>query len=142
MKSAFFVTIFVIVGGVAILLAFAAEDKRAGIEFHQARAELGLPPQIEDDVAVTERDLAVIPEPMDQYLSVHLKPKIRPTTARHRHVAHQRPNFLEKLVISFIKLQKHPPAKTATKRSHTPSRIGSASDIKSTSRLSLRGRTS
>ena len=28
MKSAFFVTIFVIVGGVAILLAFPAEDKR------------------------------------------------------------------------------------------------------------------
>ena len=62
MKSAFFVTIFVIVGGVAILLGFAAEDKRAGIEFHQGRAELGLPLQIEDDAAVTERDLAVIPE--------------------------------------------------------------------------------
>ena len=53
MKSAFFATIFVIVGGVAILLAFPAEDKRAAIEFRQARDELGLPPQIEDDVAVT-----------------------------------------------------------------------------------------
>jgi len=33
MKSAFFVTIFVIVSGVAILLAFPAEDKRAAFEF-------------------------------------------------------------------------------------------------------------
>ena len=57
MKSAFFVTIFVIVGGVAILRAFPAEDKRAALEFRQSRDELGLPPQIEDDVAVTKRDL-------------------------------------------------------------------------------------
>ena len=64
MKSAFFVTIFVIVGGVAILRAFPAEDKRATLEFRQAMDELGLPPQIEDDVAVTEHDLAVIPEPV------------------------------------------------------------------------------
>ena len=49
MKSAFFATIFVIVGGGAILLAFPAEEKRAAIEFRQARAELGLPPQIEDE---------------------------------------------------------------------------------------------
>src|SRR4029077_16758974 len=121
MKSAFLATIFVIVGGVAISLAFPAEDKRAAIEFRQARAELGLPPQIEDDVAVTERDLAVIPEPVDQYLSVQAKPKIRATTSRHRHVVRRPPNFLEKLVISFVKLQKPPPAKTATKRSHKSS---------------------
>ena len=118
MKSAFFATIFVIVGGVAILLASPAEDKRAAIEFRQARAELGLPPQIEDDVAVTERDLAVIPEPVDQYSSVQGKPKIRTTTSRHRHVARRHLNFLEKLVVSFINLQKHQPAKTATKGSH------------------------
>ena len=124
MKSAFFATIFVIVGGVAILLAFPAEDKRAAIEFRQARDELGLPPQIEDDIAVTERDLAVIPEPVDQYSSVQVKPKIRTTTSRHRHVAHRRPNFLEKLVVSFINLQKHQPAKTATKRPHTISPRG------------------
>ena len=137
MRSAFFATIFVIVGGVAILLAFSAEDKRADIEFRQARAELGLPAQIEDDVGV-----AVIPEPVDQYLSVQVKPKIRATTSRHRQVARRRLNFLEKLVVSFINLQKHQPAKTATKRSHTTSRLGSASEIKSTQPLSLRGRTS
>jgi hypothetical protein len=134
MKSAFFATIFVIVGGVAILLASPAEDKGAAIEFRQARAELGLPPQIEDDVAVTERDLAVIPEPVDHYSSVQVKPKIRTTTSRHRHVARRRPNFLEKLVVSFINLQKHQPANTASKRSYATSRRGSASEIRSTKR--------
>ena len=124
MKSAFLATIFVVVGGVAILRAFPAEDKRAALEFRQARAELGLPPQIEDDVTLTERDLAVIPEPVDQYLSVQVKPKIRTTTSRHRHVARRHLNFLEKLVVSFINLQKPQPAKTAAKRSHTISRRG------------------
>jgi len=134
MKSAFFATIFVIVGGVGILLASPAEDTRAAIEFRQARDELGLPPQIEDDVAVTERDLAVIPEPVDQYSSVQVKPKIRTTTSRHRHVARRRLNFLEKLVVSFINLQKHQPAKTASKRSYATSQRGSASEIRSTPR--------
>jgi hypothetical protein len=124
MKSALLATIFVIVGGVAILLAFPAEGNRSAIEFREARAELGLPPQIEDDVAVTERDLAVIPEPVDQYSSVQVKPKIRTTTSRHRHVARRRPNFLEKLVVGFINLQKHQPAKKAAKRSHTTPRRG------------------
>ena len=41
MKSALFATIFVIVGGVGIFLAFPAEDKRAAFEFRQAKAELG-----------------------------------------------------------------------------------------------------
>ena len=124
MKSAFLATIFVIVGGVAILRAFPAEDKRAAIEFREARAELGLPPQIEDNVAATERDLAVIPEPVDQYWSVQVKPKIRTTTSRHRHIARRHLNFLEKLVVGFISLQKHQPAKMATKGSHSTSRRG------------------
>jgi hypothetical protein len=106
----------VIVGGGAILLASSAGDKRAALEFRQARAELVLPPQMEDDVAVTERDLAVIPEPVDQYSGVQVKPKIRTTTSRHRDVARRRQNFLEKLVVSFINLQKPQLAKTATKR--------------------------
>ena len=117
MKSAFFVTIFVIVSGVAILLAFPAEDKRAAFEFRQAKAELGLPPQLEDEKI--EDDFAVTPEPVDKYSIVHPKPKVRTTTSRH--VARQRPNFLEKLVVSFINLQKHHPAKTVTKRSNTTS---------------------
>jgi hypothetical protein len=122
MKSALFVIIFVIVGGVAILLAFPAEDQRSAIEFREAKGELGLPPQIEDDVAARERDLAVIPEPVDQYSSVQVKPKIRTTTSRHRHIARRNLNFLEKLVVSFINLQKHQPEKTAAKRSHTTPR--------------------
>jgi hypothetical protein len=133
MKSAFFVTIFVIIGGVAILLAFPAGDQRAALEFRQARAELGVPPQTKDDVAVTERDLAVIPEPVDQYSSVQVKPKIRTTTSRHRHVARHL-NFFEKLVVSFINLQKHEPAKRTTKQSRSTSRHGSASEIGSAPR--------
>ncbi len=132
MKSAFFVTIFVIVSGVAILLAFPAEDKRAAFEFREARAELGLPPQIEHEKI--EDDVAVTPESVDQYSIVHAKPKIGTTTSSHRHVARRRLNFLEKLVVSFINLQKHQPAKTATKRSHTTSQRGSASEIRSPSR--------
>jgi hypothetical protein len=115
MKSALSATIFVIVGGVAILLAFPAEDKRAAFEFRQARAELGLPHQMEDEVSV-------LPEPV--YSIIHVKPKAQTTTSRHRHVAHRRLNFFERLVVSFINLQKHHPAKTAAKRSHTTSRRG------------------
>ena len=122
MKSALFATIFVIVGGVGIFLAFAAEDKRATFEFRQANAELGLPPQIEDEKIVG--DVVVTPEPVNKYSIVHVKPEVRTTTSRHRHVARQRPNFWEKLVVSFINLQKHRPAKTATKRSHTTSPRG------------------
>ena len=115
MKSALFATIFVIVGGVAILLGFPAEDKRAAFEFRQARAELGLPPQIEDQVSVTPDEVSVTPELV--YSIAHLKPKTQTTTSRHRHVACRRLNFFERLVLSFINLQKHHPAKTATKRS-------------------------
>jgi len=134
MKSAFFVTIFMIVIGVAILFAFPAGDQRAALEFRQARAELGLPPQTEDNVAVTEHDPAAIPEPVDRYWSKQVKPKIPTTTSRHRHVARRHRNFLEKLFVSFINLQKHGPAKKATKQSRTISRHGSASKIKSAPR--------
>ena len=126
MKSALFATIFVIVGGVGIFLAFPAEDKLAAFEFRQAKAELGLPPQIEDEKI--EDDVAVTPEPVDQYSIIHLKPEIRTTTSRHGHVARRRLNFVEKLVVSFINLQKQHPAKTATKQSHTTSRRLSVAD--------------
>jgi hypothetical protein len=122
MKSALFATIFLIVGGVGIFLAFPAEDKRAAFEFRQAKAELGLPPQIEDEKI--EDDVAVIAQPVDKYSIVHPKPELRIPTSCHRHVARQRQNFLERLVVSFINLQKYHPAKTATKRSHTTSPRG------------------
>jgi hypothetical protein len=117
MKSALFATIFVIVGGVGISFAFPAEGTRAAFEFRQAQAELGLPPQIEDEKI--EDDVAVLPGPVDKYSIVHPKAEVRIPTSRHRHVARQRQSFLEKLAVSFINLQKHRPAKTATKRSHT-----------------------
>ncbi len=120
MKSAFFVTIFLIVGGVAILLASSVEDPSAAIEFREARAEFGLPPQIEDE----KLDLPVTVEPVEQYSIVHAKPKTGTATSRHRHVARRRPNFFERLVVSFVNLQKHQPAKTATKRLHTTSPRG------------------
>ena len=122
MKSALSATIFVIVGGVAILLGFPAEDKRVAFEFRQARAELGLPPQIEDQVSVTADEVSVTPEFV--YSIAHLKPKTQTTTSRHRHAASRCLNFFERLVVSFINLQKHHPAKTATKRSHTTWRRG------------------
>jgi hypothetical protein len=122
MKSALFATIFLIVGGVGIFPAFPAEDTREAFEFRQAKAELGLPPQIEDEKI--EGDVAVLPEPVDKYSVVHPKPEVRIPTSRHRYVERQRPNFLEKLVVSFINLQKHHPGKTATKRSDTTSGRG------------------
>ncbi|HEY2232252.1 MAG TPA: hypothetical protein VGK01_02135 [Candidatus Angelobacter sp.] len=120
MKSAFFITIFVIVGGVGFLFALPVEDQRVAIEFREARAEFGLPPQIDDE----KLDVPVTVEPLEQYSIVHAKPKIGTTTSRHRHVARRHPNFFEKLVVSFVNLQKHQPAKTATKRSHTTSPRG------------------
>jgi len=122
MKSTLFATILVIVGGVGIAFASSAEDTRESFEFRQAKAELGLPPQIEDEKIAD--DLAVLPEPVDKYSIVHPKPEVRMCTSRHRHVARQRPNFLEKLVVSFINLQKHHSAKTTAKRSHTTSGRG------------------
>jgi hypothetical protein len=122
MKSALFATILVIVGGVGISFAYPAEDTREAFEFRQARAELGLPPQMEDEKIAD--DVAILPEHADKYSIVHPKPEVRVPTSGHRHVARQRPNFLEKLVVRFINLQKHPPGKTATKRSHTTSGRG------------------
>ena len=122
MKSALFATIFVIVGGVGTFLAFPAEDARETFEFRQAKAELGLPPQIEDEKI--QDAVAVLPAPVDKYSIVHPKSEVRTTTSRRRHLARQRPNFLERLVVSFVNLQKHPPVKTATKRSHTTSGRG------------------
>jgi hypothetical protein len=115
MKSAFFATIFVIVGGVAILLAVPAEEKAPVIKIQPPKwfPDYGDPvvPQIEE---VPPQEV-VVPEPLGHYYSVA---QAKPAPRRHRHVVHPRQNFFEKLVAGFIKLQKHQPAKTATKRSH------------------------
>ena len=125
MKSALLAAIFWITGGVAILFA---EDNGAAVKFRQARAEEGLPPQ-------REMERYVIPEPVERYSSIwryaagaqFTQAKAKPekqATHRRRHVARPRRNFFEKLVASFMKLQKHQPAKSSRKRSRTTSRRG------------------
>ena len=125
MKSALLAAIFWITGGVAILLA---EDKGAAVKFRQARAEEGLPPQ-------REMEPYVIREPVERYSSIwryaagaqFTQAKAKPekqATQRRRHVARSRPNFLQRLVVSFINLQKHQVAKTPRKRFRTTSRRG------------------
>jgi hypothetical protein len=125
MKSALLAAIFGITGGVAML---PAEDKGAAVKFRQARAEEGLPPQIETEPSV-------IPEPVERYSSIwryasgaqFTQAKAKPekqATHRRRHVARSRPNFLQRLFASFINLQKHQAAKTPRKRFRTTSRRG------------------
>ena len=125
MKSALLAAIFGITGGVAILLA---EDKGAAVKFRQARAEEGLPPQIETEPSV-------ILEPVERYSSIwryaagaqFTQAKAKPekqATCRRPHVARSRPNFLQRLVASFNNLQKHQAAKSPRKRFRTTSRRG------------------
>jgi hypothetical protein len=122
MKSAFFATIFVIVGGVAILLAVPAEEKAPVIKIQPPKSfpDYGDPvvPQIEE---VPPQEV-VVPEPLGHYYSVAQAKTEKP--ARRQHVVRTRPNFFEKLAAGFINLQKHQPAKTATKRSHKTSPRG------------------
>jgi hypothetical protein len=120
MKSALLAAIFWISGGGAILLA-VPEEKTPVVKIHPAKwaAEYGAPvvPQIEEVVAV--------PEPLEHYSVAQAKPKAKKQAPlRHRHVARRRPNFFEKLVVSFINLQKDEPAKSSRKRSRTTSRRG------------------
>jgi hypothetical protein len=124
MKSAFFATIFVIVGGVAILLAVPAEEKAPVVQIHPPKwfPDYGDPvvPQIEQ---VPPQEV-VAPEPLVHYYSVAQAKTEKPPPRRHMHVVRPRPNFFEKLVTGFINLQKHQPAKRATKQSRTTSRRG------------------
>ena len=73
-----------------------------------------LVPQIEEEVSV--------PEPLDHYSVAPAKAKIEKQAPRRPRYVACRPNFFERLLVSFINLQKHQPAKTAVKRSHTTSR--------------------
>jgi hypothetical protein len=109
MKSAFFATIFVIVGGVAILLAVPAEEKAPVVKIIPPKSfpDYGDPvvPQIEE-VAPQE---VVVPEPLEHYSVAQAKTE-KPAPRHHRYVA-RRPNFFERLLVNFIKLQKHQAAK-------------------------------
>src|SRR6478752_10896627 len=105
MKSAFFATIFVIVGGVAILLAVPAEEKAPVIKIQPPKSfpDYGDPvvPQIEE---VPPQEV-VVPEPLGHYYSVAQAKTEKPATRHHTHIVRPQPNFFEKLVAGFIKLQ-------------------------------------
>jgi hypothetical protein len=112
MKSALLAAIFGITGGVAILLAVPAEEKAPVVKIHPAKWAEDAPvvPQIEEEALV-------VPEPLEQYSVAQAKPKTeKQAPRRQRRVARPRPNFFEKLVVDFIDLQKHQPAKYLWRR--------------------------
>ena len=109
---------------VAILLAVPAQEKAPVFIIHPPKyfPDYGDPvvPQIEE-VAPQE---VLAPEPLDHYSVAQAKTK-KPAPRRHMHVVRARPNFFEKLVAGFIKLQKRQAAKNHfVKRSRTTSRRG------------------
>ena len=118
MKSALLAAIFGITGGVAILLAVPAEEKAAVIKVRLPNSfpDYGEPvvPQIEE---VPPQEAAV-PEPSAHYYSVQAKTE-KPAPRRHMRVVRTRPNFFEKLVAGFMKLQKPQAPKSVHKRSRT-----------------------
>jgi hypothetical protein len=124
MKSALLAAIFGITGLVAILFAVSAEEKTPVIEIHPPKwfPDYGDPvvPQMEE----MPPQEVVVPEPLVHYYSVAQAKTEKPAPRRHMHVVRPRPNFFEKLVTGFIKLQKPQAAKSFRKRSRTPLRHG------------------
>ena len=118
MKSALLAAIFAITGGVAILLAVPAEEKAPVVKMSPGKCTEDAPvvPQIEEEALV-------VPEPLEHYLVAQTKTE-KQAPRRRTHVARPRPNFFEKLVIDFINLQKHQPAKSSRKQSRTTSPRG------------------
>jgi hypothetical protein len=119
MKSAFLAAIFGITGGATILLAVPVEDKAPVVYSSPAKwaHEYGAPvvPQIEEE--------AKVPEPLDHYSApAKTKSEKQVPPRGHRQGARPRPNFFERLVASFINLQKHQPAKSSHKQSRITSR--------------------
>jgi hypothetical protein len=106
MKSALLATIFGITGGVALLLAVPAGEKAPVIKIQLPKSfpDYGEPvvPQIEE---VPPQEV-LVPEPLDHYSVAQAKTE-KPAPRRHMHVVRRRPNFFEKLIAGFIKLQKH-----------------------------------
>jgi hypothetical protein len=124
MKSVLLAAIFGITGLVAILLAAPAEEKTAAIKIHPTNGfpDYGEPvvPQIEE---VPPQE-AVVPEPLVHYYSVAQAKTEKTAPRRHMHLVRPQPNFFEKFVAGFIKLQKHQTAKSFHKRSRTTPRRG------------------
>src|SRR6266481_3918903 len=110
MKSTLLAAIVAITGGIAILLAVPAEEKTPVIKIQLPKSspDYGEPvvPQIEE---VPPQEV-LVPEPLDHYSVAQAKTE-KPAARRHMHVVRSRPNFFEKLVGGFIKLQKHQASK-------------------------------
>jgi len=123
MKSALLAAIFGITGLVAMLTVHA-EEKAPVSKIHPLNSfpDYGEPvvPQIEE---VPPQE-AVVPEPLVHYYSVAQAKTEKPAQRRHMHVVRPKPNFFEKLVTGFIKLQKPQATKSLRKRSHTTPRRG------------------
>jgi len=117
MKTSLLAAILGITGGIASLLAVPAP----ALKIHPAKwaPDYGEPvvPQIEDD-----KEVVGVPEPLEHYSPAQAKTK--PAPRRHMHVVRPRPNFFEKLVAGFIKLQKRQPAKSFCKRCRATSPRG------------------
>jgi hypothetical protein len=123
MKPALLAAIFGITGGTAISLAAPVEEKAPVVYSSPAKwaQEYGAPvvPQIEEEVKV--------PEPSEHYSAqAKTKTEKQGPPRGHRHVTRPRSNFFERLVASFVNLQKHQPSKLSPKQSRTTSRRGLA----------------
>ena len=120
MKSALIAAIFGITGGVAILLAAPTEEKATVIKIQLPKSfpDYGEPmvPQVEE----TPPEEGLVPEPLDRYVGAQTgTEKLAPR--RRMRAARPRPNFFEKLIADFIKLQKPQTSKSVRKRSSTSS---------------------
>ena len=97
------------------MLAVPAEEKAPAIKIHPPKSfpDYGDPvvPQIEQ---VPPQEV-VVPEPLGHYYSVAQAKTEKPAPRRHTHVVRPQPNFFEKLVAGFIKLQKPQAPKSSRK---------------------------
>ena len=114
MKSALIGAIFVITGLVG-MLAVPAEENAPVIKIHPPKSfpDYGDPvvPQIEQ---VPPQEV-VVPEPSVHYYSVAQAKTEKSATRHHTHIVRPQPNFFEKLVAGFIKLQKPQAPKSSHK---------------------------
>ena len=124
MKSALLAAIFAITGLVTILLAVPAEEKGPVIKIHPPKSfpDYGEPVVLRIEEVPPQE--AAVPESVDHYYSVAQGKTEKPARRRHMHVVRPRPNFFEKLVAGFIKLQKPQAAKSSRKRSRPTPRRG------------------
>ena len=111
MRAALLAAIFAFIGGLAILIPVSADENAPVIKIQSPKSfpDYGEPvvPQIEE----RPPQEVLVPKPVDHYSAVEAKTK-KPAPRRQMHVVRRRPNFFEKLIADFIKLQKHHAAKS------------------------------